>query len=93
MMAVALPLLGGCATLPAAGALPAGYESADASTAVDPAAIDAWWTLYGDAVPVDGLPFGDGVPPSWTTSGIDLIAALSAAGYKAGTVTTACLIS
>ncbi len=49
IMAVALPLLGGCATLPVAGALPAGYESADASAAVDPAAIDAWWTLYGDA--------------------------------------------
>jgi len=49
MMAVALPLLGGCATLPAAGALPAGYESADASSAVDPAAIDAWWMLYRDA--------------------------------------------
>jgi NodT family efflux transporter outer membrane factor (OMF) lipoprotein len=49
MMAVSLPLLGGCASLPTAGALPAGYESADASTAVDPAAIDAWWMLYGDA--------------------------------------------
>ncbi|MEY3259749.1 MAG: hypothetical protein RIT46_578, partial [Pseudomonadota bacterium] len=49
IMAVTLPWLGGCATLPAAGALPAGYESADASAAVDPAAIDRWWTLYGDA--------------------------------------------
>ncbi|NCY01527.1 MAG: hypothetical protein EBX36_01105, partial [Planctomycetia bacterium] len=45
-------------------------------------------TPYGDAVPEDGLPFGNGVPPTWHTAGVDLMAALAAAGYAAGTVTT-----
>ena len=49
MMAVSLPLLAGCANLPAVEALPAGYENAGASATVAPAAIDAWWTLYNDA--------------------------------------------